>query len=203
MALQSSGLIRLAGNTTGRSVAKELNLGTAGVHTPTISLGQANVRALAQRTGSVSVGLGHLRGKSNALDTQTVTVGYSAPAQYVPGGYGVFEGGIFSNTPPKVAGSISDGTTNVKNGFRITALRWDPVTGSVGTLYWTILCGTSVVANNGFSTMTVNGNNFARSAANFMLLNSAATTGIAQWNWSNVSNPFGTTIGASRTGTWS
>jgi len=201
MALSSTGYITLGDNITGRSIAKELNDGPPNYRN-TISLGDSNVRALAQRT-SGSISMSHLRGKSNAIDTQTVTVGYKAPAQYVPGGYGVLEGGLFSNTPPKIAGSISDGTTNVKNGFRITALRWEPVTGSVGTLSWTILCGLSVVANNGFTTMTVNGNNFARSTAGFMLLNSAATTGIARWDWPNVANPFGTTIGASRTVTWS
>jgi hypothetical protein len=35
------------------------------------------------------------------------------------------------------------------------------------------------------------------------LLNSAASTGIAQWVWYSVSNPFGTTTGVSRTVTWS
>jgi hypothetical protein len=202
MALSTSGYITLGDNITGRSIAKELNDGPPN-YRDTISLGDTNVRALAQRT-SGSISMSHLRGKSAAIDTQTVTVGYSAPAQYVPGGYGVLEGGLFSNTPPKIAGSISDGTTNVKNGFRITALYWAGTSSSsTATLFWTILCGTSVVANNGFTTMTVNGNNFARSAATFTLMNTAATTGIAQWTWNNVTNPFGTTTGVSRTVTWS
>ena len=198
MALASSGTISIGGSTSGRSINLELNRSA----TASSNLNESALRSLANRS-SGSISLSHFRGKSNAIDTQTVTVGYKAPAQYVPGGYGVLEGGLFSNTPPKIAGSISDGTTNVKNGFRITALKWEPTTGSVGTLSWTILCGLSVVANNGFTTMTVNGNNFARSAAGFLLLNSAATTGIARWDWTGVANPFGTTIGASRTVTWS
>lgn len=198
MALASSGTISIGGSTSSRSINLELNRSA----TASSNLNESALRSLANRS-SGSISLSHFHGKSNAIDTQTVTVGYKAPAQYVPGGYGVLEGGLFSNTPPKIAGSISDGTTNVKNGFRITALRWEPFSGSVGTLSWTILCGLSVVANNGFTTMTVNGNNFARSAAGFLLLNSAATTGIARWDWPNVTNPFGTTIGASRTVTWS
>ena len=73
MALASSGVLYLGGNVTGRSVAKELGLNT----TATISLGQANVRALAQRT-SGSISMSHLHGKSAALETQNVNVGYFA-----------------------------------------------------------------------------------------------------------------------------
>ena len=125
MALQSSGLISLAGNTTGRSVGKELNLGTSGVHTPTISLGQTNVRALAQRTGSVSVGLGHLRGKSNALETQTVTVGYYAGSNYVNAFYGTGLAGIpvFYDVVRNV-GSCSDGTLGIRSNKYILNLYW-------------------------------------------------------------------------------
>lgn len=199
MALESSGTISIGGSTQGRSINLELNRSA----TATSNLNEQPLRLLAQRSSGI-ISLGDFRGKSNALDTQTVVVGYSAPAQYVPGGYGVFEGGLFTNTPPKIAGSISDGTSNVKNGFRITAIYWSGTASqSTATLRFTILCGTSVVANNGFTTMTVNGNNFARSAATYTLMNTHATTGIAQWAWSNVSNPFGTTTGVSRTVTWS
>jgi len=192
MALQSSGLIRLAGNTTGRSVAKELLLGTSGVHTPTISLGQNNVRALAQRTGSVSVGLGHLRGKSAAIETQTVTVGYLTPSQYTPGGYGLTAGDIFSSIRPHTAGSISDGTFNIKNNASIGDLHWNNNSNQVRFL---INTGNATVTNSGFTTMTVNGVAFARSAATFA---TNITSGTTQWYWSSSTNPFGTTIGATK-----
>jgi len=193
MALQSSGLIRLAGNTTGRSVAKELLLGTSGVHTPTISLGQNNVRALAQRTGSVSVGLGHLRGKSAAIETQTVTVGYLASSQYTPGGYGLTAGDILGTIRPHTAGSISDGTFNIKNNASIGDLHWDSYSNNVRFL---IRTGTATITNSGFTTMTINGVAYARSAATF---STSTVNGISQWYWYSANtNPFGTTIGATK-----
>jgi len=199
MALQSSGYIRLAGNDTGRSVAKELNLGTSGVHTPTISLGQGNVRALAQRTGSVSVGLGHLRGKSNALETQTVTVGYYAGSNYVNAFYGTGLGGIpvFYDVTRNV-GSVSDGTLGIRSNKYIINLQWR----SNNTVILQIKNNGSTITNAGFTTMSVGGQNLSRSSATFNHNAVGGATGsnnFTSWFWSNIStNPFGTTTGATK-----
>ena len=169
MALQSSGLISLAGNTTGRSVAKELGLNT----TATISLGQTNVRALAQRT-SGSVGLNHLRGKSAALDTQTVTVGHQAPTIYTPTIYGY-------GSPSM--GAISDGTFNVKSGAAIQVLWWT----SFNEVSFIL---TGIHSNNGWTTMKVGSTTFNRSSANH---SSVSYHNQTTWTWTNVTtNPFGT-----------
>jgi len=194
MALQSSGYIRLAGNDTGRSVAKELDLGTSGVHTPTISLGQNNVRALAQRTGSVSVGLGHLRGKSASLDTQTVTVGYRAAQLYVNSGYGSFTSGL-GTTGNRDIGSMSDGTFNPKSNMYIRGL-WYSTSGS-GMVIFSLRSLTTTVANSGWTTMNVAGVNFTRSSATFSNIDNASI-GATNWSWTTSSNPFGTTVNATK-----
>jgi len=174
MALQSSGYIRLAGNDTGRSVAKELNLGTSGVHTPTISLGQNDVRALAQRTGSVSVGLGHLRGKS-AGEVQTVTVGSWVVSNIY---FSTFYYG-FDLSPPR--GAISDGTLGVASNRTIAEFSWNTLTG-LG-LY---LSGSA--SNSGWTTVTINGTAISRSSATF-----STVSGNSRWLWmSQTTNPFGT-----------
>ena len=200
MALQSSGYIRLAGNDTGRSVAKELNLGTSGVHTPTISLGQTNVRALAQRTGSVSVGLGHLRGKSNVLETQTVTVGYfGGVSGYVSAFYGTGFNGIpifYDST--RTVGSCSDGTLNVRSNKYILNLHWM----TSGALYIQLQNGGSTITNAGFTSVSVGGQTFSRSNATFQHNAAGGATGsnnFTSWQWTGVTtNPFGTTIGATK-----
>jgi len=180
MALQSTGFIRLAGNDTGRSVAKELNLGTSGVHTPTISLGQNNVRALAQRTGSVSVGLGHLRGKS-AGEVQTVTVGVWA----IPNAY--FTSYYYGYRQSPSTGSISDGTLGVASNRTIAGFHWNDIT-NLG-LY---LSGSA--SNSGWTTVTINGIALSRSSATFMTV-----SGNSRWLWmSQTTNPFGTTTGATK-----
>jgi hypothetical protein len=54
------------------------------------------------------------------------------------------------------------------------------------------------VPNSGWTTMTVNGVVFTRASASYY------TDGyITQWQWPGASNPFGTTIGATRTVVWS
>ena len=199
MALQSSGYIRLAGNDTGRSVAKELNLGTSGVHTPTISLGQTNVRALAQRTGSVSVGLGHLRGKSNALETQTVTVGYNAGNDYVSAFYGTgFSGIPIFYDETRNVGSCSDGTLGIRSNKYILNLKWQ----TNNQVVLQLQNDGSTITNAGFTTMSVGGQNLSRSSATFAHNAADGATGSnnhTSWVWSSITtNPFGTTTNATK-----
>ncbi len=72
MALASTGYISLGGTDTDRSVAQELDDGGPNF-TSTISLNDTNVRELAERTGSSSISLDHLRGKSYVLASYVVT----------------------------------------------------------------------------------------------------------------------------------
>lgn len=179
MALSSSGYITLGDNIAGRSVAKELNDGPPNFRN-TISLGDSNVRALAQRT-SGSISMSHLRGKSAALDTQTVTVGVVQASAYLPAVYGFYNLSSTSNI-----GSCSDGTCNFKSGVAYRRLQWS----SQGLLFE--LAG--VQSNSGWTTMTVGGLSLSRSSATFITLGTSGS----RWSWTGQSNPFGTTAGATK-----
>lgn len=194
MALQSSGSISLAGNTAGRSVALELGLNT----TSAISLNQTNVRALAQRT-SGSVALSHLRGKSAALETQTVTVGYFAGNDYVNAFYGTGFNAIpiFYDVTRNV-GSCSDGTLSVRSNKYIINLHWR----TNNTFNLQIKNGGSAITNGGFTTLSVGNVILNRSNATFSHNAAGGSTGssnFTSWFWTGVNtNPFGTTTGVTK-----
>ena len=184
MALLTSGYISLGGNVAGRSVAKELNDGAPNF-TSTISLNDGNVRSLAQRTGSVSISMSHLRGKSNALDTQTVTVGYylfqfyGSSIQF----YGYYLSGAY--------GSISDGTANWKSNVAYSNLYWMSTNNTI------VLGLQGSRSNSGFTTMNIAGTNYSRTSASF-----SSSSSVTYWQWANQSNSFGTTTGATKTVTF-
>lgn len=178
MALASSGTISIGGSTSGRSINLELNRSA----TASSNLNESALRSLAQRS-SGSISLSHFHGKSNALDTQTVTVGHSVGNSYFPNMYGY--NSLFVYHSP---GSISDGTLNPLNNRPITALEW---TGHNNL----IIRVDSYYYNSGFTTMTVAGTSFNRTSATY----TGSSTG-GQWVWANVTtNPFGTTVGATKT----
>ena len=179
MALASSGTISIGGSTANRSINLELNRSA----TATSSLGESALRTLANRS-SGSVSMSHFYGKSNALDVQTVTVGYFAGGQYIPSQYG------YSSTLS--LGSVSDGTCNFKSGASYIDLYWN----SFGRLYFR-LNGTH--ANSGWTTMNIAGTNFSRTSASSFVQAGGGTL----WYWDNVSpSPYGTTSGASKTVTF-
>ena len=76
MTLATSGSISIGGTTANRSINLELGRSA----TATSSLGESALRALANDT-SGAISMSTFRGKSAALDTQTVTVGYAGSAQ--------------------------------------------------------------------------------------------------------------------------
>lgn len=116
---------------------------------------------------------------SRYLDQQTVTVGH-----YISFGFDVY--GYSSSI-----GSISDGTCNFKNNASIRQLTY---TSGSPALYFMV----NGSGNSGFTTMTVDNTNFARTNASF-----TQYSNFVFWQWSNVStNPFGTTVGATKTVTW-
>ena len=175
MALASSGTISIGGSTSGRSINLELNRSA----TASSNLNESALRSLAQRS-SGSISLSHFHGKSNTLDTQTVTVGYSAGSTYFPTMYGY--NGFFSY------GSISDGTLNPLNNATIAHLYWS----DTNRLYIRV---DNYYYNSGFTTMTVAGTSFNRTSATY-----TGSSNGSSWAWANVTtNPFGTTVGATKT----
>lgn len=108
------------------------------------------------------------------IETQTVTVGtFSAK--------GVTVYGFVTSV-----GSIADGTFDFVSNAVITNLSWT----NLNQLNFEI---TGVFANSGWTTVTISGTDFLRSAATFTTQVSPPRT---LWSWSGASNVFGTTVGA-------
>ena len=66
-----------------------------------------------------------------------------------------------------------------------------------GAVVFALRSLTTTVANSGWTTMNVAGVNFTRSSATFSNSNDA-TVGQTIWSWTTSSNPFGTTVGATK-----
>ena len=171
MTLNASGPISLGGSTSGQSVNLELGQSA----TAQISFNDAAVRTLTGTSaGTALIMPTNFYGKSNVLDTQTVTVG----------GYNI-KGTVFYGYGSSF-GSINDGTFNPVSNATIDSLYYYV---NAATVFFTLV---GVYANSGWTSMDIAGTSFTRSSATFS--NSSNTT----WSWSSASNPFGTTIGATK-----
>lgn len=191
MTLASSGTISIGGTSTDRSINLELGRSA----TATSSLGESALRNLAGDT-SGSIDLFTFRGKSNGptvLDTQTVTVGKVNGNAYVGPQYG------FNSYSSPPYGSCSDGTSNVYSGAAIQSLIYFDLNASNGFFVFSVVGNRS---NSGWTTITANGTAYQRSAASYSYNSSSNST---RWEWNDGGagpNPMGTTVGATKTVTW-
>ena len=204
MALASSGTISIGGSTSSRSINLELNRSA----TASSNLNESALRSLANRS-SGSISLSHFHGKSNALETQTVNVGYSAGGTYTPSFYGTgFSGIAIMNSSTRDIGTCTDGTLAVRGNKYIVNLRWQG-SGSGAQVVLQIMNNGSNITNGGFTTMNIAGTNFSRSSATFAHstgTNAGTASGASSftsWTWTSSSNPFGTTTGVNKTVTFS
>ena len=122
---------------------------------------------------------------ASSSETQTVTVGtfYDGTA-YIPTtswGYGQSQG----------YGSVSDGTLGVVGNANILVLSHNNLVPNI------ILTVSGTVANSGFTTMTVAGTAYSRSAATFFQQVTTAPF-TTTWQFPTTTNPFGTTVGATK-----
>jgi hypothetical protein len=124
-------------------------------------------------------------GSGGGLDTQTVTVGGDGSLSFHNRRRG-FQGSL---------GAITDGTSNIYAGASITSLLWNENGGSPDSALEFAVTGT--FANSGWTTVTIDGSSYARSAATF-----SASGGATHWSWDNVANPFGFTLGIAKTVTF-
>lgn len=134
--------------------------------------------------GSIlSTGAVLIKGGSSAYagDSETVTVGRDDPSFPLQWGYWQF-----------FYGSINDGTLNIygPSADTVTRIYW-----STGTNFLTLnMSSTSTITNSTWSTVTIAGTTFNRTAASYSGGGSSA-----QWVWSSVTtNPFGFSVGASK-----
>lgn len=119
----------------------------------------------------------------------TVTVGYtnvSGPGINIDY-WGFFESSFGSVTPATWA---SSGMT-----FRIL----DYLNNNAGTAL-VVFAVNGYAPNSGWTTLNIAGANFTRSTAVYAYSNDENFT---QWYWTSASNPYGTTIGATKALTWS
>lgn len=141
-------------------------------------------------TTNNNIRMGLFLGSSAAIDTQTVTVGYLSPGQYNGEAWG-YQNLVFT------FGSISDGTADWLSGNLYAQLQFSP---DYDTVSLAVRAPDSV--NAGFTSMTVDGQTFSRSSASYTYTGNAPN-GFRYWSWSTATNPFGTTVGATRTVTFS
>lgn len=106
--------------------------------------------------------------------TLTVASYYNAGSKYVPSstdyGYGTYFGSMSSNSLPLWSG-----------GSSISSLSWNT---PYNTVTFTVI---NVASNDSWTTLTINGTAFSRTAAAF--------TGdgfYGTWTWGTATNPFGT-----------
>ena len=94
-------------------------------------------------------------------------------------------------------GTISP-TTWAGTGINIPLFYWQ--SDSSGALTGRVLffVDSVTVPNAGWEVLNIAGNTFLRSAANYTV-----TSTQTRWLWASVANPFGTTVGATRSVRWS
>ena len=138
-----------------------------------------------------TISMNQFYGAQSALDTQTVTVGYYTVTFYGSATY------MYGDTPSTSHGSISDGTANWAGGKTYKQLYY--TSNNFNTTKGVSMALIGNQANSGFTTMTINGVNFARSSATYSYISSMNQ---ANWFWQYSTNVFGTTVGATKTVTF-
>ena len=171
MALQSSGAISLSQIQSEWGGSNPISLSE--YYLGSLPTGRTNYGSIPS---SGAIDFADFYGTNSALATwtSTMTVGLQAIAKI--NNYG-FQTGFFN------FGSLSDTTIDTFGNRTINSFSWS----SLNTLSLNITNG----PNSGWTSIKVNNTTFNRTAATF---------GNGSWVWSNTtSNPFGATVGATRT----
>lgn len=113
-------------------------------------------------------------GSGSYISTVVVTVGYQSAPGIDIYGYNILYGSI---------------TPNTFGPYNISDLSWN----SLNEVYFRV---DGIAPNAGWQTIDVNGVTYNRTDATYVV-----ATGTA-WTWTSVTNPFGTTVGATKTVTW-
>ena len=185
--------------TSGAISLNQMHVEAGGQSGTIVSINDSDVRSLIGKSSGNTSSFSQFYGASNALETQTVTVGYSAGNDYVNAFYGTGYAGIplFYDDVRNV-GSLSDGTLSIRSNKYILNLYWRTNLQVVLQLQ----NDGSTITNAGFTTMSVGGQSFSRSSATFSHSAVGGATGsnnFTSWIWSSINtNPFGTTTGATK-----
>jgi hypothetical protein len=171
MALQTSGAISL----------NQIHVEAGGSSGSIVSINDSDVRSLIGKSSGATSSFSQFYGASSSLDTQTVTVGAWAIANIY------FSTAYYGYRQSPSNGAISDGTLNVASNRTIAGFSWNGIT-NLGLF----LSGSA--SNSGWTTVTINGIALSRSSATF-----STVSGNSRWLWNTqTTNPFGTTVGATK-----
>lgn len=172
MPLQTSGPISL----------NEIHVEAGGTTATTVSINDEDIRGLISKTSGALMSFSEWYGASAFWET-TMTVG-------------VFE---VKDLPPQYGyalasyGSLADTSVDNMNNEICSVLHWRDANDSlVLTVYTTDV--TDVRGNTEFTTLTIGGVDFSNSSATYTFTSETDR----EWEWSSVTNPFGTTSGATR-----
>jgi len=178
MALPTSGPLTLADIQTEFGGSNPISLNeyyAGGAYVPAATSG-----TYGAVPSSGEIGIRNFYGTQASLDTQTVTVGTYVVKGITYWGYAA----------SPAFGSIVDGTFNPLSGATIIGLYYLTSSGAVSFAL------SGVYSNSGWTTLDIGGTSFTRASASFS--NSTNTI----WTWT-ASNPFGTTVGATKVCTFS
>lgn len=167
----------------------QLHTEAGGTSGTTCSLNDEDIRDLIGKASGATMSMSEWYGASAALDTQTVTSAIS-------GTYG--SSTYLQGYRSGVHGSISDGTCDFKVGATIVNL-YSSHYYTTDRVFFEL---TGNYTNGGFTTMSFNGNDYARTDATFSYQSGPNKT---QWQWTDPTggNPFGHTSGTNAvTVTW-
>ena len=164
----------MALQSSGAISLNQIHVEAGGTSGSNASINDADIRALINKASGATMSFSEWYGAS-ATWTSTMTVGNQMIAKIQNYGYLV---SIIHNY-----GSLSDTTIDTFGNRTITGFYWN----SLNNLILNITNG----PNSGWTSIKVNNTTFNRTAATF---------GNGSWVWSNTtSNPFGTTVGATKT----
>jgi len=158
--------------TSGAISLNQIHVEAGGSSGTLCAINNADIRALIGKSSGATMSFSEWYGAS-ADWTSTMTVGNQAIAKIQ--NYG-FATGFYSY------GSLSDTTIDTFGNRTINSFSWN----STNTLVLNISNG----PNSGWTSIKVNNTTFNRTAASY---------GNGAWTWSSASNPFGTTVGATKT----
>lgn len=183
MTLATSGTISIGGTTATRSINLELNRAA----TATSNMGETDLRTLAG-VSSGAISMSNFYGKSNSLDTQTITVGQGSYSRF---------GFSDLSAVGWTGGSITDGTCNFKSGAAYKAIYHSDNTNRA------YLFIEGVLTNAGFNTMTVSSITGSDPTVTYTRTDASFTTSssinVSYWIWSGeVEEPFGATTGTQK-----
>lgn len=177
MALQTSGAISL----------NQIHVEAGGSSGTQASINDSDIRAMIGKASGATSSFSNFYGASSDW-TSTVTVASFPTANGKIQQYGYQKTTISGNTI--TSGSLSDTTINTFSNRQISSIMWSSTNQVIFTIFGNL-------SNSGWTRIKINNGSYYRSSATFTSYNSVYNR--TQWSWSSTSNPFGTTVGATRT----